>query len=202
MYKNFIVIIALCFATNSTAAQKVLNHKKYSTLHDAAQLGDIQKIENILPYYDNVDKRNNNGESPLFVAIKHDKKDAAALLLNHKANPNILNMSGETPFMHAIANKSPECTVLLLDNNAKSDIGNLRPEDYLVTIQAFSPTFTKITENFKFMAPVHAALLCKKLMPFYKQQQLKLCITTKLVLQHYLNNDILIKNIINILIND
>jgi ankyrin repeat protein len=205
MSKKIIVIIALYFATNSTAAQKVLNHKNHSlqiksstskplTLHDAAQIGDIKRIEAILPYYDNVDIRNNDGESPLFVAVKHNNKDAAALFLSNKANPNTLNASGETPFMHAVANKSPECAVLLLNNNAKPDIGNFRPKDYLVTIQAFSPTNTKITENFKFMTPVHAALLSKRLAPLYKQQQHKLYLLTKFICQTYLKdsyNDIL-----------
>jgi ankyrin repeat protein len=197
MYKNFIVILLLCLTTNAVAMMKI-NHKKYSvrirapktkyiTLHDAAQMGDREKIEKILPYYDNIDIINTNGESPLFVAIKYNNKEAAEIFLNNGANPNILNKQGATPLTHAIKNRSLECTMLLLAKNARPTIGEPRPECYLVNFYGESPSDEKVIENYKFLVPVHSAFLHRRLAPLYLQQQYKLTLFAKFILQHYLS---------------
>ena len=216
IYKNFIALTLSCLTLNTVA---MIKHQKYSahicppqirrqiTLHYAAETGNLETIQNLLPHYDDIDTENNQGETPLFVAIRYSKKDAAAMFLKNGADPNTLNRCEETPLIHAIANKSLECTMLLLEKGAKLIIGKHRPENYLFEWHAETPPNKKIIENYKFTVPVHSKILCMRLELLYEQQQKKLyqsfIFLIKFLLQHYLheNNDALIKNIIHRLIN-
>jgi ankyrin repeat protein len=179
MYKKLITITLLFLTSDIQSIKKrkknnvqtCHNKSKKMSMHRAARKGDTTTIQNLLPNYRYIDSENKYGETPLFVAIRYNQKDAAALFLEKGANPNTYNNKGDTPLLCAMKKKSPECTILLLEKGADTNIGDNNLENRLVEFYGATPDDEKIEENYKFIAPVHSYLLHRKLIPLYEQQQ-------------------------------
>ena len=64
-------------------------------IHEAAATGDVEEVKRILdefPGYVNV--RDNNGETPLFVAVDHYQVDMVRFLLENGADPDARSKEG------------------------------------------------------------------------------------------------------------
>lgn len=168
-------MLLLFFTCNTKSMCLTCTTKKQKTdkksLHYAAQKGNKKRIKKLLRQHTDIDTENNDGETPLFVAIKHDQKDAAAILLKNGADPNRCNKEGETPLEYTIINELPKCAILLLEKDANTNIGKHNLESDLVAFYGESPSDEKIKENYKFIVPVHSYLLRRKLTPLYELQQ-------------------------------
>lgn len=75
---------------------------KETPLHEAAQKGDIQRIEFLIQQGHHLNAKDNDGNTPLMIAVFRGKLDAINLLLNLEANPNEINNSNETSLHYAI----------------------------------------------------------------------------------------------------
>jgi ankyrin repeat protein len=92
-------------------------------IHDAAEKGDLQKVEALLK--DNpklVSIRNDTGQTPLHYAAIFGRKDMAALLLAHNANVNVRDYRyGYTPLHWAAGHAYSEAAMALLSNMDEAD---------------------------------------------------------------------------------
>jgi ankyrin repeat protein len=76
-----------------------------------AALGDAGQIEFLLSKGANLEAQGADGATPLFYAINHNQSDAAILLLQHHANPNV---RGSEPFLTSNHNHSPLMSAVIL----------------------------------------------------------------------------------------
>ncbi|AYV78721.1 MAG: hypothetical protein Edafosvirus27_10 [Edafosvirus sp.] len=65
----------------------------------------------------NKDKRNDNKQTPLMVAIQQNQIDIAEQLIDNKCNLDLEDNDGETALMYAIRNKSPTIALQLINLN-------------------------------------------------------------------------------------
>jgi uncharacterized protein len=65
-----------------------------------------------------VDARGRSDDTPLVYAALSGRRDVAALLLNHGANPNAASLAGVTPLIGAAHSGSVDTVRLLLQHGA------------------------------------------------------------------------------------
>ena len=76
--------------------------------------GDYQAIEFCLKEGVSVNAKNDEGQAPLHVAAKHNRRKAATTLMEHHPTVDIKNNSDCTPLAVAVLNKSGSVVGLLL----------------------------------------------------------------------------------------
>lgn len=97
---------------------------KKTPLHWAV-IGDHKSVAEVLmAFYANVNARDDEGETPLFLAAQTGKVDMVELLLtNIHVNPDLGNLQGDTPLHQAVRNDDKDVAELLvahhLDANPK-----------------------------------------------------------------------------------
>jgi hypothetical protein len=84
-----------------------------AALREAAQSGNVQRLEALLAEHIDIDSRDANGRSALMLAVVHDQKEAVTSLLAAGADPNAADTSGTTPLEAAIAAGRPEIAEVL-----------------------------------------------------------------------------------------
>lgn len=219
MNKNCIIITALCFTTNATAMYAI-RPTYLHTLAGMGIITEMINVINLpkVPKV-NINAQDNNGDTALHWAIDNNNHNVISVLLKNGANPDIKNKNGVTPLMNAIIKRSKDCALLLIENGAEHTPLSMRnkkyynPEDYIGNFMSTSPKGQEIlchyypayelfnhkggspknepiTEDYTFMAPIHAALLSAKLMSWYKQEQTNLAVFANFILQHYLANEV------------
>ena len=73
-----------------------------TALHYAAQIGSMRDMEVCLQLKpDLVNVADNNGDTPIYMAISNSQIDLATMLLNNKANLEHKNKDGRSPFAYA-----------------------------------------------------------------------------------------------------
>lgn len=77
------------------------------TLHDAAEKGDSRLIRNLLADGADVDTRDDKGQTPLVVAIRHRQLRAAAELIAAGASLTVETRAGWTPLSVAVKSGNP-----------------------------------------------------------------------------------------------
>jgi ankyrin repeat protein len=87
-----------------------------------------------------INNRNNNGDSPLFFAIKKNKIKYIELLLKYGANLDTFDNQGKYPLLYAVENNNVELCKLLLNNNAN-------PNLYFTWMGYVSPLFSAMNNN-------------------------------------------------------
>jgi len=93
-----------------------------TALHRAAEAGRARCVELLAPLSD-VNARDDEGDSPLLIACKHEAPNAVAIarvLLAAGADADLADREGWTPLMYAATHESSELTQILLpQSNAK-----------------------------------------------------------------------------------
>lgn len=89
--------------------------KLFSELLDAAEGGDIQKIQLLLGKGAEVNERNREGVTPLIAALSEDHLEAARILLKSGADPNGRDDDFVMPLVAAITSDHPDAVRLLLE---------------------------------------------------------------------------------------
>jgi len=79
-----------------------------SPLYEAAERGDTESMKKMLSSDVKIDEINEHGWTALMISVAQQHEEAANMLLQHGANPNIENAFGRNPLMYAAryANKS------------------------------------------------------------------------------------------------
>ena len=88
--KILIVICFLIFTGEGRAADETEPPSAYP-LHDAVLANDIHEVHRLLKQKIDIDAFNDEGYSPLQLAVKDERLSSIWLLLKSGANPNILN---------------------------------------------------------------------------------------------------------------
>jgi ankyrin repeat protein len=107
-------------AGHKDVAELLIANKAEVNIHDAVDLGDLEKLKALLkenPYL--VSRKDNNGETPLHLAALYGSREAAEVLLANNADVNAKDNYGRTP-LQMMSNK--EVADLLLANKADVNI--------------------------------------------------------------------------------
>jgi len=168
--KNFYTIllfsIALCFSINLQAMDtKILGNYRHFTTSEIMMMAYFKTYNNVINTW------NNNGETPLFIAVEEGNLPKVIDLLNKGANPNQRNRNTDTPLINAIRNKEVKITLTLIEAGADptdyiidtDQYEKFFPEDMLHSFTSRSPQSETITNDFKIIAPIHSALLYARL---------------------------------------
>ena len=100
-------------------------------LVEAAQTGDLARVNQLLDAGANLNAGNDVGYTPLHVAAKRGREAVVVLLLEAGANPNAQDGNGETPLHEAARVGSNANARLLLDAGADPNISNDNHETVL-----------------------------------------------------------------------
>ena len=68
-------------------------------IHKSILNDDIQTLTKLLQIPDNIDKRDNNGNTPLMYACTRGNISLVSLLLEYGANPSLKNNNGWNAYM-------------------------------------------------------------------------------------------------------
>ncbi len=82
--------------------------RRTSSIHDAAESGDVKRVMQCLARGVHIDEKDEYGRTALHVAIEHGVFDVAAHLLSEGADPSIVDGVGRTP-VSLLMNANPEC---------------------------------------------------------------------------------------------
>ncbi|MGD0276779.1 MAG: SUMF1/EgtB/PvdO family nonheme iron enzyme [Syntrophales bacterium] len=91
---------------------------KEMNLHDAARVGEITRVRQILEQGTDVNIRDQQQNTPLHVAIYHGKIAVAVFLIHKGADINAYNCYHETPLFYAASQGQKEAAELLLQKGA------------------------------------------------------------------------------------
>jgi ankyrin repeat protein len=82
-------------------------------LREAAQSGNITRLNALLAERIDIDARDANGRSALMLAVLHDQQQAVNSLLAAGADPNAADSTGTRPLQAAIVGARPEIVAAL-----------------------------------------------------------------------------------------
>jgi hypothetical protein len=100
-------------ALHAAAAPTTRTPDAATALREAAQSGNVQRVEALIAEGTDIDARDASGRSALMLAVLHDQKQAVSSLLAAGADPNAKDTSGTTPLAAAIAAARPEIAAAL-----------------------------------------------------------------------------------------
>lgn len=111
-------------------AQNALNHhadiqfrlvNNMNLLHLACKNKKVRMAEFLIKQNIEVNAQNNDGLTPLMVAVFYQQYDICKLLLEHGADPNIADVDGVVPLDIAFFQKQEDISKLLISHGAKSE---------------------------------------------------------------------------------
>lgn len=134
--------------------------------------GDEITTEMLIKYGENVNERDRYGNTPLHYSIKH--KSIVNILLNNKADPNVINTKMQTPLDIAVYGGFRETIELLINAGAKSvlakDINGMTKLHYAALysnckyIEILLSQGANInSQNIKRQTPLHIAVINKNI---------------------------------------
>jgi ankyrin repeat protein len=91
-------------------------------LSDAVLASDDDRIAYLLDHGAAIDKRDDQGYTPLASAARLSSLSSVELLLSRGANPNIADSDGWTPLLHAVLRNDTSVLHALLQRGARIDI--------------------------------------------------------------------------------
>ena len=126
-----------------TLAGMLITTTLASSIHDAAESGDLSIVQTLINTGIDVNQKNEDGWTPLHIAASKNHREIVELLIDNGAdinstgNPSFIFtwQGGFTPLHYATVNGHKEIVVLLInkgaDVNAKTDDG-LTPRDWAI----------------------------------------------------------------------
>lgn len=103
-----------------------------TALHYAMQNSDIKVAQLLLENgAADIEARNDNGKTPLYLAVKFERVDFVRYLLSRAANVNVITRNQSTPLYSALINCNEELVRILLDSKASTDVKNKYSEEPL-----------------------------------------------------------------------
>ncbi|ORX71730.1 ankyrin [Anaeromyces robustus] len=96
--------------------------KGWDLLHYASYTGNLKLIDILLnnKYHFDINKRCNDGSTPLMLSIKNEKFECASILINNDSDVNIVDYYGDTPLTYMLKNNN-SYNEYILDNLIKKD---------------------------------------------------------------------------------
>ena len=109
--------LALVLAVSFSSLEANNELFKFAQANDIEQVTEILRKKSFL-----IDFTDHDGTTSLWWAAFHKNTKMVALLLEHKANPNMAHDQGSTPLWYAAYNNNTKMVALLLEHNANANI--------------------------------------------------------------------------------
>ncbi|MFT4414232.1 M48 family metallopeptidase [Fredinandcohnia humi] len=112
---------------------------EYTPLMEAAQEGDVDKVNELVNEGANPNEMNEFEENALFIAIVNEHKEVVQILLDHGADPNLQDSYGWTPLMSAVMTENIEIGKMLLEAGADpllTDVDDMSSLDHAEELQS------------------------------------------------------------------
>jgi pectate lyase len=103
---------------NKEIVELLTNVVDIPSIHVAAQVGDLDKVKAFLEKGTDVNAKDDDGMTPLLLAISKKQADVAKFLVENGADVNAGDKSGFVPLVYALWNTDPNVVKILLDNGA------------------------------------------------------------------------------------
>jgi len=142
---KLIASLAVLVVLASLPARAEIHLLKNDRLIEAAKADDLKTAESLLNRKHNVDVREQNGRTPLFIAASRGAEDFVDLLLRHEAKIDALDKFGNAPMYYAAAGNHVEVVEMLIEGGANVNLQNRRgltalmiaaSEGHLASLQA------------------------------------------------------------------
>ena len=123
---GFLGALALLLTMGHTALWRMLSpeYDFGDPLLNAAHIGNVRKISELLEAGADPNRSNSFGTTPLILAASADQAEVAKLLIAHGASPSIKNHAGWTPFLVATDDRKTSVAKVLLDHGAAVNVAN------------------------------------------------------------------------------
>lgn len=118
-------------------------------LFDAVHENSLDKVKLLISGGIDLKVKNDQGETPLILALRLKKEEIAHLLIEKGSQLNIADPDGWTPLMIALSNKSTACAALMIEKGAEINVLNK---------SGWSPLMLSV----KYSSPENSLLLIKK----------------------------------------
>ena len=92
----------------------------WNALHSAAYSGDAETIDHILTHVPNIESKTADGETPLIIAVRHQKLQGVKCLLEKGANPLAKDNEGQNSLYYS-SSRDPDLLGLVLSHVADSE---------------------------------------------------------------------------------
>ena len=100
------------------------NGGKIDSIFSAALVGDLEAIKDFLNAGLEINKKDNNGQTVLHVAIKEGHEEIIKFLISKRVDLNIKDSSGSTALFYAVTKNQNNIIKLLLEKGANVDVKN------------------------------------------------------------------------------
>lgn len=118
---------------------------KISNLMIAAANGAIPRMTEYFQSPLDVDQQDADGNTALLYAVNNNQIEAASILLDNGANPNLANKGGATPLAYALQHGNGELATMLIEAGAELDLPELSPKE--IGIEAGHQALVNELEN-------------------------------------------------------
>jgi hypothetical protein len=92
-----------------------------ANIHEAARHGEIEAVTAMVDDGDAVDRRNDEGMTPLMIAVRADRMDIVDLLLERGADVSVRDDKGYTALWHAFQTENAAAFQKILERDAPTD---------------------------------------------------------------------------------
>jgi ankyrin repeat protein len=97
----------------TTGGSKAAPSPDPAALRQAAESGDVHRVQMLLENQVSIDARDASGRTALMLAVIHGHSDAVDALLARGADPNAADARGTTPLQTAVATHQPAVAAAL-----------------------------------------------------------------------------------------
>ncbi|MCZ7391921.1 MAG: ankyrin repeat domain-containing protein [Candidatus Methanoperedens sp.] len=121
-------------------------------LLEAAQSGNLNKVQKLIEKGANIEARDRNEQTPLMLSLYKTNVEVAKYLIQQGAKINVRNDTGITPLMFAAVGLLPEIVQILLSKGADVNAECMNRQTALKKVQYFStslgqdPDYIKIVD--------------------------------------------------------
>lgn len=109
----------------------------FETLEKIVYDNDLEALKKETENGTDINLQNQYGWTPLHIAIRRDRRDMVAYLLEQGADIDRVDGVGWTPLMEAVMDDMPELCKFLIDNGADVSIANARGGTAGMLVQKF-----------------------------------------------------------------
>jgi ankyrin repeat protein len=103
-----------------------ISEEEFSVFEKVVYDNDFEKFKEMVRALDDINISNKYGWTLLHIAIRRDRRDMVAFLLENGADIDKTDGVGWTPLMEAIMDDMPELVKFLVDKGADKTIANQR----------------------------------------------------------------------------